>query len=151
MDFLVKVGSYVIAYAFMAAIELPFWPITKALMNSLRNHKRLSLLLLVVASLDTAKICSGVLMAGWLIHAIGQIPSWLMFLIPGYFMVQNDVMRIRRVKAGSSNVKIMLEGNTEPESYDKNHDLRVEQTHLVGDVLGWIVGTNIVVQSASFF
>ena len=74
-----------------------------------------------------------------------------MFLLPGYLMYQNNIMRVRRVKSGRSNVKLMLEEAGQPESYDQMHDLRVEQAHFVGDILGWIVGTNIALQSAGFF
>ena len=74
-----------------------------------------------------------------------------MFLIPGYLIVQNNFMRINRVKAGRSNVKWMLERDGEAESYNQSHDLWVERGHLFGDVVGWIAGTNLILKSASFF
>jgi hypothetical protein len=101
--------------------------------------------------LDAIKICAAVLLASWLIHKIGQSPTWLMFLIPGFLMYRNDLMRIKRVKAGRSNVKQMLEQNGHPESYDQRHDLWIERAHLLGDVSGWILGTNLFLQSAGFF
>jgi len=144
-----KLGAYVIAFVVLAGIELPFFPITMALTMALKKVKWLALF--VASFLDAIKICCGVLFAAWLIHKIGQTSSWLMFLIPGYLMVQNNLMRINRVRAGRSNVKRILERGGEPESYDQRHDLWMERGHLLGDVVGWLVGTNIVLRSASFF
>lgn len=146
---LVKFGAYVIAFVVLASIELPFFPITMALARALKKAKWLAPF--VTSLLDAIKICCGVLIAAWLIHKIGQTSSWLMFLIPGCLMVQNNLMRINRVRSGRSNVKRMLEKDCEQESYDQRHDLWVERGHLLGDVVGWIVGTNLVLRSASFF
>lgn len=66
-------------------------------------------------------------------------------------MLRNNIMRIHRVKVGQSNVKLMLEQNGEPGSYDQTHDLWMERGHLIGDVTGWVIGTNLILQSASFF
>jgi hypothetical protein len=144
-----KLGAYVIAFVVLTGIEFPFLPITLALVMALKNAKWLTPF--VTSLLDAMKICCGVLIAAWLIQMIGQTSSWLMFLIPGYLMVQNNLTRINRVRAGRSSVKRMLEQNGEPESYDQRHDLWVERGHLLGDVIGWIVGTNLVLRSASFF
>lgn len=142
--------SYLIPLAILATIELPFLPFTFGIVPTLRKAKWFSPI--VAGLLDAVKIFAGVLAAGWLIGLIGQAPSWLMFLIPGYLICYNDLSRIRRVKAGSSNVKRMLELAGEPESYDYKNDLKIEQAHLVGDIVGWVVGSNIVLaQSAGFF
>ncbi len=144
-----KIGAYVITFVVLAGIELPFFPITLSLSVAFKKAKWISPF--VICLLDVIKIGAAVLLASWLIHKIGQSPSWLMFLIPGYLMVQNTLMRINRVKAGRSNVKRILEQKGEPESYDQRHDLWIEQAHLAGDVIGWIVGTNLVLQSSKFF
>ena len=144
-----KIGAYVITFVVFAGIELPFFPITLSIAVALKKAKWLSPF--VICLLDVVKIGAAVLLATWLIHKIGQSPSWLMFLIPGYLMVQNNLMRINRVKAGRSNVKRSLEQNGEPESYDQGHDQWIERAHLAGNVTGWIVGTNLVLQSSKFF
>ena len=105
----------------------------------------------VIGLLDTIKICLAVVFAAWLINKIGQSPAWLMFLIPGYLMVQNNVMRVNRVQAGRSNVKRLLEQYGEPESYDQKHDVWIERAALTGEIAGWIIGTNLVLRSAGFF
>ncbi len=64
-------------------------------------------------------------------------------------MIQNDVMRIKRVESGKSKVKRMLEEGGEPEAYDQRRDLGVERGHLVGDIVGWVGGTMIVLEGAS--
>ena len=146
---LALVGAYVIAFVVLAGIELPFIPITSAATMAVRKAKWMAPF--AFSLLDVIKICCAVLLAAWLIRCIGQSSSWLMFLIPGCFMVQNDFMRINRVKMGGSNVKRMLERAGEPESYDQQGDLWVEYGHLFGDVIGWIVGATLILQSASFF
>jgi len=146
---LAKIGAYVIAFVVLAGIELPFFPITLSLSVALKKAKWLSPF--VICLIDAIKIGVAVILASWLIHKIGQSPSWLMFLIPGYLMVQNNLMRINRVKAGRSNVKRILEQNGEPESYDQRNDLWIERAHLAGDVAGWLVGTSLVLQSSKFF
>jgi hypothetical protein len=146
---LAKLGAYVIAFVVLAGIELPFFPVTMALTMALKKAKWLAPF--VASLLDGIKICCGVLIAAWLIYKIGQTSSWLMFIIPGCLMVQNNLMRINRVRAGRSNVKRMLEQVGESESYDQRYDLWVERGHFFGDVVGWIVGTTLVLRSASFF
>ena len=146
---LARLGAYVIAFVVLAGIELPFFPVTMALSAALKKAKWVAPF--VTSLLDAIKICCGVLLAAWLIDKIGQSSAWLMFLIPGYLMLQNNVIRINRVKAGRSNVKLMLEQGGEAESYDQAHDLWVERAHLLGDAVGWIVGTNLILESASFF
>ena len=146
---LAKLGAYVIAFVILAGIELPFFSIAMPLSMALKKVKWAAPFLFSL--LDAIKICCGVLLAAWLIHKIDQSSSWLMFLIPGYLMVQNNLMRINRVKAGRSNVKRMLERDGEAKSYDQRHDLWVEGGHLFGELVGWIVGTNLILKSASFF
>ena len=145
---LAKAASYVIAFVVLAGIELPFFPVTMALSIALKKVKWAAPCFTLV--FDAFKICCGVLLAAWLDHKIGQSPSWLMFLVPGYLMVQNNMMRINRVKAGRSNVKRILEQRGEPGSYDQRHDLWVERGHLWGDVAGWIIGTSLVRPSTFF-
>ena len=101
------IGSYVIAFGVLVGVELPFFPITMGLSVALRKSKWVSPF--VTGLVDAAKICLAVLFASWLIHKIGESPAWLMFLIPGYLMAQNNIIRINRVKAGRSNVKLLLE------------------------------------------
>lgn len=149
MQILGKVGAYFIAYSLIIAIELPFLPITMSLIKPLRRFMRFSPL--VLGFLSMAKICTAILLAAWLIHTIGQTPSWLMFLIPGYFMVHNNLKRIRLVEAGKSNIKVLLGQNAEPDSCDPTYDLHVEWTYLIGDILGWIIGIKVALHSASFF
>lgn len=144
-----KVGSYMIAFVVLAGVELPFLPIALVLSPALRKAKWVSPFL--VGLLDTVKTCLAIVFAVWLINKIGQSSTWLMFLIPGCLMVRNDIMRVDRVKAGQSNVKRLLEHNGEPESYDQKHDLWIERAHLTGDIAGWIIGVNLVLQSAGFF
>jgi len=115
----------------------------------LRHAKRLAPI--VTFLVDGIKIFVAVMAAAWLISIIGQTPAWLMLAIPGYLMVQNGLMRIRRVKAGKSKVKRMLEQNAEPEFYDQRHDLFTERAHLYGDVTGWIAGASLFVKSGTFF
>ena len=144
-----KIGAYVITLVVLPGIELPFWPITLSLAVAFKKAKWF--FPFVICLLDVIKICVAVLLASWLVHKIGQSPSWLMFLIPGCLMVRNDLMRINRVKEGKSNVKRIFEQNGEPESYDQRHDLLMERAHLVGEVTGWLVGTNLVLQTMKFF
>jgi hypothetical protein len=144
-----KIGAYVITFVVLAGIELPFFPITLYLAVALKKAKWLSPFIICLR--DVVMNVAAVFLASWLIHKIGQSPSWLMFLIPGYLMVQNNLMRINRVKEGRSNVKRMLDQKGELESYDQRHDLWIERAHLLGDVAGWIVGTNLVLQSSKFF
>ena len=144
-----KIGSYAIAFVVLAVVEFPFSPITIALSMAFRKVKWLSPI--VTALFDAIKICLAILFASWLIDLVGESPAWLMFLIPGYLMCQNDIMRINRVKAGHSKVKFSLEKNGEAESYDQKLDLWTERAHLIGDVTGWIVGMNLILQPAAFF
>lgn len=144
-----KIGSYFIAFIVIASVEIPFLPITMALSAVLRKTKWVSPFL--TGLLDTVKISLAIVFSGWVISKIGQSPAWLMFLIPGYLMVQNNIMRINRVKTGRSNVKRLLEQNGEPDSYDQKHDLWTERAHLTGDIIGWVIGTNLVLKLAGFF
>lgn len=146
---LAKLGAYAIAFVVLAGIELLFFPITMTLVMAIRKAKWVAPF--VFSLLDAIKICCGVLLAAWLIRKIGQSSSWMMFLIPGYFMVQNNLMRINNVKAGRSNVMRRLEQEGEPQSYNQKYDLWVERGHLFGDLVGWIVGTNLILKSASLF
>lgn len=142
-------GAYVIAFVILAGKELLSFPFTMGLSTVMRKTKWAAPL--VFPLLDAVTTCCAILIAAWLIHKIDQSPSWLMFLIPGGLMVKNDLMRINRVQTGESNVRRILEQRGEPESYDQEHDLRVERGHLLGDAIGWIVGATLVLQSASFF
>lgn len=144
-----RIGAYAITFVILAGSEIPFFPITLFLSIALKKAKWL--LPFIHCILDVIKVGFAVLLASWLIYKIDQAPSWLMFLIPGYLVVHNNLMRINRVKAGRSNVKRILERNGEPESYDQRNDLWIERAHFVGDVVGWIAGTNLVLRSSSFF
>ena len=143
---LIKLGAYAIAFVVLIGIELPFFPITLNLSRALRKSRWIALF--VISLFDAIKICCGVLLAGWFISRIDQSPSWLMFLIPGYFMIHNSLLRINHVKNGHSNVKRILEQRGELELYNQRHDLWNERGHLLGDAVGWIVGTNMILQSA---
>jgi hypothetical protein len=145
-----KLGAYVIAFVILAGKEILAFPFTMGLSTVVRKRTKW-VAPFVSPLLDVVTTCCAVLIAAWLIRKIGQSPTWLMFPIPGGLMVENDLMRINRVKAGRSNVKRLLEQRGEPESYDQRHDLWVERRHLLGDAIGWIVGTTLVLQSASFF
>lgn len=143
------IGSYIIAYVILAGIELPVSPFRLALNGLFGKPKSVSPV--VSGLLYSTKTCLLVLLTSWLIHLIGQSSAWLMFVIPGVHMVWNDIMRVNAVIDGSSDVKDFLEYTVEPETYDQVHDLRTEQAHLMGDIIGWIIGTNLVLQSAGLF
>ena len=149
MDILGKIGAYLIAYILVRAIELVFYPISFLILRPLRRVKSFSPLLMFVY--DSSKACITILLAGWLIREIGQTPSWLMFLIPGYFVVWNAITRLNLAKAGLSNVRSMLAQNNEPESYNQKHDILIERAYVAGSYLGLTIGTNIVVQPFVFF
>ncbi len=146
-----KLAAYAIAFLVLAGIPLVFFPFNLALMMGAKKTMGKWTATFVFPAFGAFQIACGVLIAGWVIHKIGQPCSWLMFLVPGYLMVRNDVMRINRVRAGASNVKRILERGGETQSYDQRHDLWVERGHLVGDVVGWIVGMSLVLRSAPFF
>ena len=151
---MVKIGSYLIALVCLAAVEFPFAPITMPLvilMRRVKRETRLWLSIPVTFLYDTAKIIIVILFATWIIKKIGGAPSWLMFIVPGILMYQNDMFRLRRAKRGTSEARAMLERGGEPESYCQSHDVWTERAHLGGDVLGWIIGCNLVLQSAGFF
>ena len=144
-----KIGAYVIAFVVLAGIDFPLWPISCFLAVALKRARWA--FPFVASLLNVVKICIAVLLASWLVAKIGQSPSWLMFLMPGVLMVQNDLMRIKRVKEGRSNVKRMLEQHSEPESYDQKHDLLTERAVLAGEIVGWLVGTNLIRPIVNFF
>ena len=146
-----KLAAYAIAFLVLAGIPLVFFPFSLALAMGTKKTMGKWAAPFVFPVLDAFQIACGVLIAEWVIHKIGQPCSWLMFLVPGCLMVQNDLMRINRVRAGTSNVERILERGGEPQSYDQRHDLWVERGRLVGDVVGWIVGTSLVLRSAPFF
>ena len=145
---LAEISSYVIAFVVFLIIPIPSSLLSVMLVPLLKRVKWVAPLSNLI--INAVGVYIGVLIASWLISEIGNTPSWLMFLFPGYYMVQNDVGRINRVKAGKSNVQMMLEANDEPESYDQSHDLWCERGNILGDVIGWCAGTIITLQSASF-
>jgi len=146
---LARLGAYLIAFVVLGSIPYLCYPIMMTVAWALRKAYWVAPLVFCV--LDAVMRCCSIFLAAWLINRIGQSPSWLMFLIPWYLMVQNDVMRINRVKAGKSNLKRMHEQAGQPESYDQRLDLWVERGHLAGDVVGWTAGANLTLQAASFF
>ena len=144
---LAKFGSYFIAFIILALIDLPFSPFMMALVLVSKRVKWL--LPFLFCLFDLLKICCGILLASWIIHKLGQPTSWLMFLIPGLLLLRNNYMRINRVKSGKSNVQRLLDQCYEPNSYDQKYDLLIERSHLFGEMVGWVIGTNLVLQSAS--
>lgn len=145
---LLILAAYAIAFASLAAIELPFWPISWILAHLLRSAR--SLAPYVVGLLDILKIFVAVAFATWAIGAIGSEPVWLMFIIPGVAMCMNDLDRIRFAKRGISGVHRLFEGSGEPESYDQTADISMERAHVTGDLLGWLFGVTVFLKSASF-
>ena len=144
-----KIGAYLIAYTMFIVIEFPFFAITALFLPIMRKLKNIVPAINLI--LTAIKICLAILVADLFISLIGQTSSWLMFIIPGYYMVHNDLMNIRQIKYGQSNVKLMLASNNELDSYDPKNHLQLHQAYLIGDVLGWTIGTNLILQTASFF
>ena len=146
---LVRIGAYGIAFVTLAVIEIPFLPVSIAVAYGLKNVKRLYPWFTLI--LDAIKIVAAIYFAGWLIEKIGQSPSWLMFLIPGYLLFHNGMTRVSRAKKGISRVRLALQRRGEPVSYDQADDIRLELMHLKGDMIGLFIGSCITLQSASFF
>lgn len=133
-----KVGAYLIVYVVLAVIELPFYPASFYLAKLLRNFKRVSPV--AYAIFGTIVVCCGVVLSVWLIGFIDIQPTWLMFLIPGFLLLQNDYMRIKKAKAGDSGAARILMQNDELDAYNQELDLRIEYGRTIGDVAGWIIG-----------
>lgn len=152
MEVLIKIGSYVIAFVCIAAMwyELLCFPLTMSLVVLVRKISKW-LGVPVMLLLDAAKMTAAVFLSVWLITKLNGAPSWLMFIIPGVLVYQSDMWRLRRAQRGTSNVRKMLEGAGEPESYDQRHDIWMERAHFGGDMLGWIIGAGLCLRSASFF
>ena len=140
-------GAYASASVMLAAIELPFAPISLALSYAAR--KRRGLYPTATLLLDAVKIVAAMFIAVWLIHRIGQEPAWLMFLIPGYLRVHKGLMRISRAMGGRSHIKSAFERSGKPESYDQAQDIKLELAHLKGDIVGWIVGACLVLRTTN--
>lgn len=146
---LIVIASYIIAIVCLALAELVFSPVSMGLLPVVRTAKRIAPIITVF--LDATKITVMISLAVWLIRLIGGTPSYLMFIIPGLMMYGNDQRRIRVAKQGASNVRMMLEAAGEAHSYNQELDIRTENAHLIGDLIGWITGISIWLQSAPFF
>jgi len=62
-------------------------------------------------------------------------------LIPLILRINNDNNRIKRAKKGEATVKRLFESSNELENYDQKHDIRIEYSHLIGDVIGLLLGS----------
>lgn len=151
---LVKISSYLTAFVFLATVELSFAPISMSLamlMRRVNRESRLWLSIPITFLYDTTKIIIVILFATWIIKKIGGSPSWFMFIVPGILMYRNDMLRLRWAKSGTSGVRAIFERAGEPESYSQSHDVWMERAHLGGDMFGWVIATNLFLQSAEFF
>lgn len=146
---LAGIGSYAIAFIILTWNEVIFFPITLLSCAAFKNEKWLAPFSFLL--INAIKLWLAVILAAWLINKIGQLPTWLMFLIPGCLVVLNDVRRITRVVAGRSRVQRLLDLDGEPESYDRQHDLLMELAYLTGDISGWIIGTSLALPSSALF
>lgn len=74
-----------------------------------------------------------------------------MIALPALLTFLNDRQRIRKVVAGVSGTKLLLEQHGEPESYDQRGDLWNERAHLVGHIVGFTLGFSLFLGQEPFF
>ncbi len=77
--------------------------------------------------------------------------SWFMLLIPAIILSIVDHQRIDKAKKGLSGVKLMLESNNEPESYNQKIDIRNEQVGSYSRIFGFLLALYLLMEGEPFF
>jgi len=77
--------------------------------------------------------------------------SWFMLLIPAIILSIVDHQRIDKAKKGLSGVKLMLESNNEPESYNQKIDIRNEQVGSYSRIFGFLIALYLLMEGEPFF
>lgn len=149
VSMVLKLAAYAIAFISLAAIGLPFLPLSWKVAIWLRSAKGLTPY--VFGALDLLMNVVAIAFATWAIGAIGSEPTWLMFIIPGMAMCMHDLDRVRFAKRGISGVRRLFERSGEPESYDQDADISIERARFTGDILGWFLGVALFLKSVRFF
>ncbi len=139
MDILIRISSYIIAYLCILLKDIPLFPITLLFRTRLYKIKKISPFIIFL--FDVAAVAGVIFLAIQIIEWLDCQPSWLMFIIPGIMMIWNDRHRLYLAKKGLSKVRHLHELNKTSDSYDHKHDIYMETAHLIGDFLGWTIGT----------
>ena len=145
---LAKLGAYTIACLVMGLIEVLFFPVTIAVATAFRQAK--AAYVWACALQDIVKVVVAFWLVTWLVAKIGQQPSWLMFLIPGIWLLHRGLIRVSHARAGTSRVHQALALSGRMEDYDQAHDIRLELMHLKGDIAGWLIGAALFLRTAPF-
>jgi hypothetical protein len=110
-----------------------------------------SIMPIISAVLDIASNFIAVFVIVLLCNKLNIKPTLLMVIIPGLLTIQNNASRIKRAKREIANVKYMLEKSGELDSYEQELDVRNEYAHLIGDVIGLLLGTIYFLSNAPLF
>jgi hypothetical protein len=100
-----------------------------------------SLTPIIITIIDICSNFFAVFLVVLLCSKLNVKPTLLMIIIPGILTIQNDSLKIKKAKIGISNVEKILERSGEAESYLQELDVRIEYAHLIGDVIGLLLGT----------
>jgi len=138
---------YLLAIIIVATNDIYIlFPLVLLLKPLMRYRKQIQLIILVVIEIVSVviEIVSNFI-AVFFIFLLCKLfsikPDILMVVIPLILRINNDNNRIKRAKKGEATVKRVFESSDELENYDQKHDIRIEYSYLIGDVIGLLLGS----------
>jgi hypothetical protein len=149
MNLFLSAASYAVALAVIALVGAAFDFASVAFIPLLRRARSLFPVFSFVAS------SAGTFFGIWAFAAIASRSplraSVAMIAFPALLTYLNDHQRIRKVLAGVSGTKLLLAQHGEPESYDQRGDLWNERAHLIGHIVGFLLGFSLLLGHERFF
>jgi len=130
---------YLLAIIIVATSDYILFPLVLLLKPLMRYRKQIQLIILVVIEIVSNFIA--VFFIFLLCKLFSIKPDILMVVIPLILRINNDNNRIKRAKKGEATVKRVFESSDELENYDQKHDIRIEYSFLIGDVIGLLLGS----------
>ena len=132
------IAAYGLTLAAFMLAELLFLPIAIAFAALLK--KRRSLFLIGAGLCPAAKMLTAVCLSALVCRLLGTGPALLMLIIPAVFSFRNGFRRIGRARSTMSQAEVSTDEQTGAPPHAATQNLRREWAHLIGTLIGLLVG-----------
>jgi len=138
---MIPVLAYILAFfCFIIIPSLPVLLLVAPLVFFLRRFPTERILRLASVGIAYLSSLAGMIAAVGVgvygVRQLGADPAWLMFLLPGVFVLWQDKTRLDAAQRGDSNVRELA--GERGEEYDQQHDIWMKKAYMAGDVSGWV-------------
>ena len=150
---LIQLLSYGLAFICVllsSVLAAPVMALSVSVCRRLSSRAGKVVSVVIAALANAAGVLLAFMTAIWFIVLIGGDPRWLMFIIPGLGILNNDWRRLKLARSGRSKVHAMMQAADQGEAYDRGQDVWTERSHLIGVLVGWSFGAYLTLLHSQF-